>query len=174
MHSVPFYSQFADISAAKWKKVGCGITDLAMVINYYKPGAVTVDTLLAQGLAAGAYRSNAGWTYQGLIDVSKSYGLDGSYFDLAGLPDDIALARLKAEVSNGPIIASVHYKFDPKNPIPHMVVVNDIIGDTVYYNDPAQKRGEKQIALSTFLSAWKKRALIFQLSSVAAAVAAEG
>ncbi|MCX6819673.1 MAG: C39 family peptidase [Candidatus Adlerbacteria bacterium] len=67
---VPFYSQFRDIASASWQKVGCGITSLAMILDYYKP-AVSVNTLLKQGIAADAY-SAAGWTYNGLISVSKN------------------------------------------------------------------------------------------------------
>jgi len=36
---VPFYSQFVDISAPAWKKVGCGIASLAMIIDFYKPAS---------------------------------------------------------------------------------------------------------------------------------------
>ena len=59
---VPFYSQFKDISSAKWQKVGCGVTSLAMVIEYYNPDSVSVNTLLNEGIAAGAYLNSAGWT----------------------------------------------------------------------------------------------------------------
>ncbi len=51
---VPFYSQFSDITSATWQKVGCGIASLAMLIEYYNPGVVTVDTLLEEGIAADA------------------------------------------------------------------------------------------------------------------------
>jgi uncharacterized protein YvpB len=75
---VPFYSQFKDILSAQWQKVGCGVTSLAMIIDYYDPNTVSVNTLLKQGIAAGAYDTNAGWTYAGLIGLSQKYGLDGN------------------------------------------------------------------------------------------------
>jgi ABC-type bacteriocin/lantibiotic exporter with double-glycine peptidase domain len=60
-------------------------------------------------------------------------------------------------LKTGPVIASVHYKFDPKSTIPHLVVLNGIKGDLVYYNDPAAKTGSKFIAKEAFLKAWKKK-----------------
>jgi ABC-type bacteriocin/lantibiotic exporter with double-glycine peptidase domain len=154
--AVPFYSQFADITSPKWQKVGCGITSLAMIIDYYKP-AVSVNTLLAEGITKGAYDKNAGWTYAGLISLSKEYGLDGVAYDMGTSDTKIAFAALKKSVANGPVIASVHYKFDPKSTIPHLVVIDGIKDDVIYYNDPAAKTGEKQISSADFLKGWKKR-----------------
>ena len=155
--TVPFFSQFRDISSPKWQKVGCGITDLAMLINYYHPGAVSVETLLKKGISAGAYDYNAGWIYAGLIDLSKQYGLNGAYHNLTALNSEDAYAALAKHLQIGPVIASVHYKFDPKSTIPHLVVLNRIEGDTIYYNDPAAKVGQKSISKSDFLKAWKKK-----------------
>ncbi len=158
---VPFYSQLTDITSPKWKKVGCGIASLAMVIDYYKP-AVLVDTLLKQGIAAGAYLSNAGWTYAGLIGVAKKYGLTGSSHDLGRSTTKSAFKELTAYLKDGPVIASVHYKFDPKSKIPHLVVINGIEDGMVHYNDPAAKTGEGQITTEKFLKAWKKRFIVLR------------
>ena len=151
---VPFFSQFTDISSPKWQKVGCGIASLGMIIEYYKPGTVSVDTLLADGLEQGAY-SDAGWTYKGLIGVSSAYGFTGESHDLAGNAG--AFTQFKDAVRRGPVIASVYYTFEPGNPIPHLVVVTKIEGDTVYYNDPAEREGGGTISVDAFTKAWKKR-----------------
>jgi predicted double-glycine peptidase len=158
---VPFYSQFKDITSQSWKKVGCGITDVAMVIDYYTD-AVPVDTLLQQGINAGAYLSNAGWTYKGLIHVAKKYGLEGTSYDFGRLSSKIAFEKFTTHLKDGPVIASVHYKFDPKSTIPHLVVITGMKGDTLYYNDPAAKEGNKQISTADFLAAWKKRYIVIR------------
>lgn len=158
---VPFYSQFKDITSPKWQKVGCGVTSLAMIIDFYKTDSVSVNTLLKKGIAAGAYDYNAGWVYKGLIGLSRQYGLDGTYYDLAKFNQKTAFAKLKEYVAEGPVMISVHYKFDPKSTVPHLVVVNGIDGDVIYYNDPAEK-GEKTISTAKFLKAWKKRVIIFR------------
>ena len=154
---VPFYSQFDDITPVKWKKIGCGVTSLAMLIDYYKPGEVTVDALLDEGVASGAYLQNAGWTHQGLVDLAVDHGLRGRTHDLSNKSVDAAFAKLKQSLLDGPVIASVHYTFDPTNPIPHLVVINGVLGDRVYYNDPSEKSGGNSISVDKFLKSWKKR-----------------
>lgn len=170
---VPFYSQFKDITSPAWQKVGCGVTSLAMVIEYYKPDTVSsVNALLKQGVAAGAYNKNAGWTYKGLIQLSKKYGLDGASYDLAKSGSKSALKQFEGYLENGPVIASVHYKFDPKSTIPHLVVINGIDADgMLHYNDPAAKTGEKTISTSDFLKGWKKRFIVIRPAQGTGAVA---
>ncbi|MDR3571589.1 MAG: C39 family peptidase [Candidatus Pacebacteria bacterium] len=159
---VPFYSQFRDIRSPQWQKVGCGITSLAMVIDYYSPNAVSVNTLLKQGIAAGAYEQNAGWIYAGLIQLSQKYGLDGTYHDLSKLDTQTAFEQFKKYVKAGPVILAVHYKFDPKSTIPHLVVIDAVQDGIVYYNDPAAKTGEKQIAVADFLKGWKRKVIVIR------------
>jgi predicted double-glycine peptidase len=168
---VPFYSQFKDITSPTWQKVGCGVTSLAMVIDYYTPAAVLVNTLLKQGIAAGAYEPNAGWTYKGLIDLSNKYGLNGASYDLATLSTAAAFAQFSEYLKDGPVIVSVHYKFDPKSTIPHLVVINGIVGNTLYYNDPAAKTGEEQISTANFLKGWKKRFIVIRPTKESGVVA---
>jgi ABC-type bacteriocin/lantibiotic exporter with double-glycine peptidase domain len=160
--SVPFFSQFKDITLTKWQKVGCGVASLAMIIDFYEPDTVSTNTLLKQGIAAGAYLQNAGWTYAGLIKLSKKYGLDGNSYDLGKSTSADAFTQFKKHLKAGPLIASVHYKFDPKSTIPHLVVITGINGDTLSYNDPAAKTGDKQISTADFLRAWKKRFIVIR------------
>jgi len=156
-YSVPFYSQFSDISSPSWQKVGCGIASLAMVISYYTHESVSVDALLDRGVAAGAYLSDAGWIHSGLIALSHPYQLDGESRSLAGMDMSTAFAELSREVQQGPVLASVHYTFDPANPIPHLVVIRGVGDGKVYYNDPADTSGDRSISAAQFQSAWKKR-----------------
>ncbi len=157
VHKVPFYSQFRDISAPEWRKVGCGIASIAMAIDYHSTKDVSVDDLLAKGIAADAFLSDAGWTHQGLINLAAPYGLTGGTHDLRGTSPEEALGAMRAELTHGPVIASVHYRFDPHSTIPHLVVIDGIEGDTVYYNDPAEDHGGKQLPVSAFLRGWKQR-----------------
>lgn len=153
---VPFYSQFNDITPANWKKIGCGIASLGMLIDYYKP-AVPVDTLLDEGIASGAYIDSAGWSHQGLINVVKKYGLTGEAISLAHLSADDAFLELEKVLEEGPVMASVYYTFTPGHPIPHLVVVSDVKDGLVYYNDPAEPSGGGTIPIEKFKPAWKER-----------------
>ncbi len=154
---VPFYSQFKDISASEWKKVGCGIASLAMLIDFYAPNTVSVDKLLQEGINANAYLDDAGWTHSGLIALSKKYGLTGESHDFSGSNMKTAFNTLELVLKDGPVMASVHYTFDPKNPIPHLVVINGVKDNMVYYNDPSELAGGRSISIEKFQNAWKKR-----------------
>jgi len=156
-HDVPFYSQFTDITPLEWRKVGCGIASVAMLIDFYSSEVVSVDTLLTQGIAANAYLSDAGWTHNGLINLSKQFGLDGSSYSLSHLTMESAFVELERVVKEGPVMVSVHYTFKPTNPIPHLAVVTGIDNNRVYYNDPAEAVGQNSISIEQFQSAWKKR-----------------
>ena len=97
-----------------------------------------------------------------MIEVAQKYGLEGNGYDLGNSSSKNALAKLKTSLADGPVIASVHYKFDPKSAIPHLVVIDGIDENTVYYNDPAAKSGEKQIATTDFLKGWKQRFIVIR------------
>lgn len=154
---VPFYSQFADISSASWQKVGCGIASLAMLIDFYADGVESVDSLLNRGIASGSFLSDAGWIHAGLIGLSKKYGLDGGSYSLAGESSDEAFAQLESVLKEGPVMASVHYTFEPTNPIPHLVVVRGVRDGLVFYNDPAEPAGGGSLSIEKFKRAWKQR-----------------
>jgi ABC-type bacteriocin/lantibiotic exporter with double-glycine peptidase domain len=160
--NVPFHSQFTEIDSSTWQKVGCGITSLAMIIDYYQSDSISVNVLLGQGILAGAYNNNAGWIHQGLISLAKKYGLDGKSYDLSSLTKSKALTSLQVALQDGPVMASIHYKFNPKSTIPHLIVVDGIRDGVVYYNDPAAKTGQKQISTNDFLLGWKKRYIVIR------------
>lgn len=155
--TVPFYSQFKDITSQSWQKVGCGIASVAMIIGYYEKDAVPVNSLLKEGIASGAFDDSAGWSHQGLINLAKKYKLDGQSHSLSADTLDVAFTKLEAVLKNGPVMASVHYTFEPTNPIPHLVVINSVKDGQVYYNDPAEKSPNGHISIDKFKKAWKKR-----------------
>lgn len=161
--NVPFYSQFRDLHTThSWQKVGCGVTSLAMVLNYYVPDVVTTDTLLKEGILIGAYDKKYGWIHKGLIQLSNTYGMTGESYDISSKKAEAAYTTLKSYLINGPVIVSVHYKFDPRSPIPHLVVLDGIDGDTLYYNDPAQSSGRMKISKVDFIKGWKKRFIVIR------------
>lgn len=157
LHAVPFYSQFADITEPSWQKVGCGIAGVAMLIDFYTDAEMDVDALLQQGIEAGSFLADAGWTHAGLINLTRQFGLNGESRSLAHLSMDDAFTELKAVVSEGPVMVSVHYTFDRSNPIPHLAVITGIDDSRVFYNDPADFSGQRSISIAQFQSAWKKR-----------------
>lgn len=162
---VPFYSQFSDISSVKWQKLACGIADLAMIIDFYKPGTAVPDTLLWEGIRAGAFIDGKGWSHQGLINLAKSYGFEGKTSDFSNLNKNAAFFALEKILEEGPVIASVYYKFDPKSTIPHLAVINGVRDGFVYYNDPAGHEANQKTSTADFLRGWKKRIIIVRPAS---------
>lgn len=154
---VPFYSQFKDITAVDWRKNSCGVASLAMLIEFYKPGTVNPNTLLKEGISLGAYLSDAGWIHKGLASLAGKYGLTGKTYDYSKSDMDTAFSEFKKVLKDGPVIASVFNKFDPKSTIPHLVVITGIEGDKVFYNDPSAESGGKEISAEDFMRGWKKR-----------------
>jgi len=163
---VPFYSQFSDIQFSEWRGKSCGVASLAMIVNFYKPSATLPQTLLEDGLASGAYLKNAGWLHSGLINLSKQYGLDGTSYELSGLSKEIAFEKFKTFLKEGPVMASIFYEFDPQSPIPHLVVVSGISDGKIYYNDPAETSGGKNISIEKFLIGWKQRFIVFRPATI--------
>jgi len=158
--NVPFYSQFVDIAYPTWQKRSCGIASLAMIIEYYKPGSVSVNMLLSEATSTGAYLPGKGWIHKNLVALASSYGLGGKAYDFSASKTNYAFEQFRKHLKNGPVIASVHYKFDPKSTIPHLVVINGIEGSTVYYNDPAAGSGELHTSVAQFIKGWKKRFIV--------------
>ena len=133
-----------------------------MLIEYYYPNKITsVDTLLNEGIAEGAYNDSVGWSYNGLITVAKKYGLGGSTHDYKNSSMDVAFKAFSQDLQKGPIMASVHYTFKSSNPIPHLVIINGIKDGLVYYNDPAAEAGGGSISIAQFKEGWKKRYIEF-------------
>ncbi len=167
---VPFYSQFADISSLSWQKRACGIASLAMLIDFYKPDTITPQQLLVRGINSGAY-TDAGWSHQGLANLASKYGLKGKVYDLSKLGSQTAFNQFKDILKNGPVMVSIYYKFDPKSTIPHLVVINGVANDMIYYNDPAAKTGEKKISIADFMKGWKKRFITVRPTNLGSEVA---
>ncbi len=168
---VPYYSQFTDVSAAAWKKNACGVVSIAMVVDYYSTQPVSVNKMLTQAIQSGAYLKDAGWTHKGLIDLAKRYGMKGQAYDMTKSSQTAAFAAFTAQLKTGPVIASVHYKFEPTNPIPHLVVIDGMDKNFVYYNDPASTGAEKKIAIADFKKAWKQKFIVIRPATTAAKVA---
>jgi len=155
---VPFYSQFADITSPVWQKRSCGIASAAMLIEHYKPEAVaSVDALLAEGRARGGYIDNVGWKHRTLVELAQIRGLYGRAYDFAQSSMSHAYNELVAALAEGPVMASVHYEFNPMSVIPHLVVITDVHDGRIYYNDPADTYGNRSLTVDAFQRAWKKR-----------------
>ncbi|MFZ2205277.1 MAG: C39 family peptidase [Minisyncoccia bacterium] len=159
-YNVPLYSQISDISSVAWKQKGCGVADLAMIIEYYKPNTTSVQKVLEEGIAGGAYQKNVGWKHDGLAALAVKHGLVGRTFDFSKLDKKSAFIEFQDIIKEGPAVASIHRGFNPKSPYGHLVVVTGFDEDFIYYNDPGKHDGIRKVSVTDFMKGWKKRLIV--------------
>jgi uncharacterized protein YvpB len=159
---VPLYSQIADISSAEWKQKGCGVTDVAMIIDFYKPHTTSVDKVLEEAIKDGAYQKNVGWKHDGLAALASKYDMVGRTFDLSKLKRQEAFDQFKNVITEGPAIASIHRGFNPKSSFGHLVVVTGFDDDFIYYNDPGKHDGIRKVSVEDFKKGWKQRLIVIR------------
>lgn len=163
-------SQHLDFKNEKYRGNGCGIVSLLMLMRYWQSKGMpekntlpSPDQLYKIGLERGAYVKDVGWSHAGLAELAKYYGFGQSQnFDWAKERPTIALAKLKRELKNGPVLASVFYQYKLGNG-GHLVVLESLTRDKVKVWDPDKKdriKIEKTMSLGEFLKAWKRRIII--------------
>ena len=156
--SVPHYSQFQDIPRVEWRAEGCGIASIAMAVEFYKPNSVSITDLILQALKLGAHAPGVGWKHKELSALAGLYGLDGKNYDLTDMTKLTAFDEFKKILADGPVIASIHNKFDPRATLGHLVVVTGMDNGMIFYHDPAYRdKIAKMISEKNFLKGWKQR-----------------
>ena len=156
--TVPFYSQFADIPRVEWRAEGCGIAAMAMEIEFYKPNSVSMTDLILQALKLGAHTPGVGWKHKELAALAGLYGLDGKNYDLTKMSGQEAFGDFKNRLAEGPVIVSIHNKFDPRATLGHLVVVTGMDNGMIFYHDPAYgNKIAKMISEKGFMKGWKQR-----------------
>lgn len=89
----------------QWSDCACGLACIRMILGYLNMPVPDPVEMLWRGVELGAY-SSRGWIHQGLVELARSYSLDG---DTISVPD---LNPLEEAVNSGiPSIVSVTHKF---------------------------------------------------------------
>lgn len=161
-YDVPLYSQIADISSVEWKQKGCGVADVAMIVNFYKPKTTTVQKSLEDAIALGAYQKNVGWKHDGLAALAKKYGMDGKVQDFSKLNNLDAFNQFKDVIKEGPAIASIHRNFDPKLSFGHLIVITGFDDNQIFYNDPGKHDGIRKVSITDFMKGWKRKLIVIR------------
>lgn len=170
-YHVPLYSQISDISSVEWKQKGCGVTDVAMIVNFYKPNSTSVQKVLEEAVAGGAYVKNVGWSHAGLAALAKKHGMVGTTYSFYGLTKEDTLNKFENIIKGGPAIASIHRGFDPKSPFGHLIVVTGFDDNLIYYNDPGKYDGIRKISIADFMKGWEKALIVLRPSEVETKIA---
>ena len=161
-YDVPLYSQITDITSVEWKQKGCGVTDVAMIVNFYKPRTTTAQDVLEKAISLGAYQKNVGWKHDGLAALAKKYDLIGKTYNFSDSNNKTSFKQFKDIIEEGPAIASIHRGFDPKSSFGHLVVITGFDKDLIYYNDPGKHDGIRKVSIVDFMKGWKKVLIVIR------------
>lgn len=155
------FSQHLDLSHDEHKLKGCGIASLGMLLG---DKITNLDELYHLGLDQGAYLPGVGWRHAGLANLAKHFGFKNSYnLDLAKESLDVALNKLKEELKQGPVLASVFTNYEPGHKEGHIVVLLSLTDDQAEVLDPAAKDHadiHQFIPTTKFINGWKKRLIV--------------
>jgi ABC-type bacteriocin/lantibiotic exporter with double-glycine peptidase domain len=157
---VPHWGQYLDITADFWKGRSCGITSLAMILDYY---GIKFDLaeLIEQGVKIDNYNPAIGWKHQTIVDLAEKYGLS------AHRTENETVENLVAALdADEPVIISIHKNWDPENG-GHLAVINGYFEtdgkiEGFYVCDPVgapYKHKDQFIPIDKFNHGWKKRAI---------------
>ncbi len=171
--NTPYYSQYLNVVDPLWQPRACGVVCLKILLEAKGAHVPPVDTMIADGIALGAYSQN-GWIHEGLLALGEKYGAELSRKEFRKKDADIeAMGRLNQEgidaiiclIEKGnPVIVSAIKNFEVRDKF-HMVVVvgfekeeGEVKG--FYYHDPDHKvRGEGKnlfVPIDIFRANWRR------------------
>ncbi|MDE2019865.1 MAG: C39 family peptidase [Patescibacteria group bacterium] len=156
---LPDISQYLDLPLKNWKARSCGIAALATVIGFWNGGTPDLKKLRQEAVAGHAYQKGVGWRHKELASLALRYGLKGKNFDWAPEPEKIAWKKFRQALKKGPVIASIHKDFKPRNG-GHLIVANRIRAGKIFYHEPASRTRKgiiRSVSVNKFKTGWKKR-----------------
>ena len=125
--NIPAYSQYLDIKNKEWQDKSCGIVALKSILDFWsdktKKKYPDGDKLIEIGLGLNAYISGIGWRHKELIEIAKSFGLDGENFDWVKNSSEEAFQKMLPYLEKYPLAVSVHPLFETQNQGGHLVVL---------------------------------------------------
>ena len=144
---VPYYSQYIDVANIEWQSRACGVACLKMLLGAQVVRTPSIDEMIRQGEAIGAY-GPSGWTHDGLLALAQKYYTKLSRTEwrqaegkTADELNEEGIAFLISELRSGhPIIVSAIKNFEVVDKF-HMVVLTGFEEEDgkvtgFYYHDP--------------------------------------
>lgn len=163
--SVPYSSQYLDITKKTQSLTACGITCLYMILKYYKVGCVSLNNLVKTGIMEGGY-SKSGWVHDYLVTVFNKNGIECQRKENMG---SSGIEEIRDSLKSGnPVIISMQ-RFSFERRIFHMVVLvgvrenekQELVG--FFYHDPAGLiRADVTnlfVSVGVFFQYWRKMAI---------------
>ena len=155
--------QRSQIDGTVWESTDCGPASIAMVLGAFGQNVPTVTLRKAADQFLGFSDPSDGTRIQDLAQVVEDRGLqvDGPYS--GGKWRTWTVDQVKGELQAGrPVVAEVYFALLPNhrnNPIPtdHYIVIVGYVGDTVFFNDPADTNApgyRQRMSSEQFSKAW--------------------
>ena len=171
-HRYPQYALHQDfalpdgttLSRLEWEDNCCGPACIQAILAAEGLPVPTLDTLLAEGVGSGAYDA-AKWVLRGLLELGRSYGLDGEVFPEAsiGFLEDLPAIQV-VPISSVP--CNLHTSLKAKGG--HLVVfcstrVSNTEGEVCCCDDPStQSATVDEVERTRFWSSFSGRAFILK------------
>lgn len=172
--SVPYYSQYLDVTDELWQPRACSIVCLKMLLESKDVATTSLDEMITQGEAIGAH-GESGWKQDGIIALAKQYGAKLSRNEWrqsdTKSPEELneeGIQFLISELRSGnAVLASAVKKFTEVDKF-HLVVLtgfeeNDGVLTGFYYHDSdTQVRGEGEnlfVTIDIFRAKWRRMAI---------------
>lgn len=172
LHNIPCLSQHLHIKNKDWRTKSCGITCLAMLLNYFNK-KVSPDELLEFGLKFQfshnnknyfAYIPEVGWTHWGLVKIAEKFGLSGNAFDWSKekITQEDAYKKIISLLKKQPVMASIKKNFEDGGS-GHLIVLTGFDKNNIFYNNPDHQTKDLScgsISKNKFLKYWTKRVVV--------------
>lgn len=156
--SVPYYSQYLDITDPFWMLRACGAASLKMIAEYH--GVLTPDmtSLCVEARDRGGYDMVNGWVHEYLLTKAKELGLQAERKEGLTSIDDI-IAAISA---GNPVIVSVEKRVLEQTRFHMIVVVGFTEGEFLYHEPESTDRDRgayRSCDTDTFMNYWRGKAI---------------
>ena len=173
--TVPYYSQFIDVSDSFWMLRGCGAVSFAMVTEFHGIKIPSIVEFCNEAKDRGGYDMVNGWVHDYLVSKAKECGLQAERKE--GLTD---INEILASLEKGnPVIVSVEKRVLEQKRFHILVVVGyedlpampahaEHAGGVIIYHEPEstdRDRGQyRRCDTATFMNYWRGKAIFISKS----------
>lgn len=164
--SVPYLSQYRDISNTLNAHRSCGMTCLKMVLEYNKRDESPLEELVSRYIIDETAYGPSGWKHDFFVEFLQKHNLSAHRKEQ--MSEEGIEEIVQAILQGNPVMASVvQHLFDKK--LFHIVLIVGVrMGDNgqtlgFFYHDPGRlvdEAGANQyVSLETFLDYWRRMAI---------------
>lgn len=170
--SVPYYSQYRDVTNPEWQSRGCAIACLKMALDFEAPNfnttIPTLDELIQDGIDIKAF-SKEGWLHKGIVFLSHNHGIPAYQEEFRSMDGRLAKGlvavgyqKLLKRLEEGKTaIVSIEKGFEEGGSF-HQVLLVGHEGENFLYHEPEAKDNTgsfRQIGDDDFLAHWRHLAI---------------